>query len=345
MKYLTKHIFLDTNIYEENNFFQSSNIQSLFYYAKIKVINLYMTEISKRELIERMRKRLVDVKENHNKLIKLINKTRILKNLPIYENIDKSILTVDESITELIRKLGRIIESSNITIIPSDGINIDEVFNLYYNHKPPFSKKENKKYEFPDAFIIKTIDFWCKKNKKKIIFLTKDQDYIGYKSRRILFRQNLSDLLEEITKYYASLKSDQLIPHIQKSLDQNKNNLLYLIDSELGKYIKINIDFENIANFERSEIKFHSYKITSIRPDYAEITYFISFNIRYTILPNPIDFGSLIFDENIRPKKISEDIVIPCDLEMYFHQKNDIKLKWINSNQKILIQNEKNYSQ
>ena len=83
----TKNIFLDTNIFEANNFFHSTSIQSLFYYSKIGYVNLYITSISKMELIERIRKGLLSVKEDHDKLVNLVNKTRILRNFSEYENI------------------------------------------------------------------------------------------------------------------------------------------------------------------------------------------------------------------------------------------------------------------
>ena len=42
------------------------------------------------ELVNRMKKRLIEVKESHNALIRTLNKTRILKNLKEYEHLKKS---------------------------------------------------------------------------------------------------------------------------------------------------------------------------------------------------------------------------------------------------------------
>ena len=46
----TDNIFLDSSIFEEQNFTSGTKIHSLFYYAKIGVIKIHVTTISKREL-------------------------------------------------------------------------------------------------------------------------------------------------------------------------------------------------------------------------------------------------------------------------------------------------------
>ena len=63
MKYSTKNIFVDTNIIESNNFFHGTYFQSLLHYSRSGIINLYMTSVSKMELINRMKIRLIESKE------------------------------------------------------------------------------------------------------------------------------------------------------------------------------------------------------------------------------------------------------------------------------------------
>lgn len=332
----TKNIFLDTNIYEENNFFHSTNIQSLFYYSKIGVINLYLSTISEMELVDRMTKRLVDAKEDHNRLVTAINKTRILKNLSTYENIEKSKISVENSIAELTKKLGIIVGSSNIKFISAENVIIEDVFKLYYKKEPPFSLK-GKKFEFPDAFIIKSIDTWCITNKKKMIFVTKDFDFDNYKSTHLIFKKDISDLLSEITAYFDSRQVNHYIPFIVKTLKEKEVELIDLIDIEMDSLIKLDFDYEKISNIKKSEIKFKEYKILSIRPEYAEVTYLVEFDFTFTIFPSQLDIEREIFSDNLNPKKFTKRRIIACDLELNLKDKNDIKLKWINSNQKILI--------
>ena len=331
-----RNVFLDTNIFEENNFFHSNNIQSIFYYSRIGVINLYMTSISKMELIDRMKKGLINAKEEHNKLVGFINKSRILKNLNTYEKLEKSKITVEKSILELSNKLNTIITSSNIKLINADNVNIEEVFRLYYNQEAPFSSA-GKKFEFPDAFIVKSIDSWCKLNKKKIIFVTKDFDFGGYKSTHLIFKNDLSKLLADITTFYDLKQKNQIIPFIDRNLKENESDIIDLIDDEINPLISFDVDFEKVSNIHKEKLIFKNYSISSIRAKYAEVTYNVELAISFMIFPSKIDIESTFFDDSLRPKKITQKKIISCDLEIGLNRKNEIKLKWINTNQKLSI--------
>lgn len=340
----TRNIFLDTNIFEENNFFHSNNIQSLFYYSKIGVISLYMTSISKMELIDRMKKGLINAKEEHNKLVGFINKSRILRNLNTYEKFEKSKITVEGSISELSNKLDTIITNSNIKLINANSVNIEEVFRLYYNQEAPFSSG-GKKYEFPDAFIVKSIDSWCKQNKKKVIVVTKDLNFGGYKSTHLIFKNDLSKLLSDITTSFDLKQKNQIIPFIDRNLKENESDIIDLIDSEIDPLIRLDVDFEKVTNIHREKVKFKDYRISSIRAKYAEVTYNVEIEISFIIFPTKIDIESSFFDDSLRPKKFSQKKTISCDLEIGLNRKNEIKLKWINTNQKLFInmEEQKNY--
>lgn len=337
MKHLTKNIFLDTNIYEENNFFHTTKIHNLFYYSQIRVINLYMTRISYWELIDRMKKGLFAVKEEHNRYVNSINSTRILKNLKKFENVEKLRFNVNESVKELTLKLDTIVSFSNIKFIEPQDVDINSVFYLYYNCLPPFNRNIDKKHEFPDAFIIKTIENWCVKNTTKMIFLTKDNDFKGYKSSRIIFKNDFTRFLEDVTKYYDSLQSTQLIPEIEKRIKTYNEELLILIDGELDNFVTLDIDFEKATNIKRTAPEFVKYKVTSIRPDFADITYYIKVEYSFLVFPTESDIHKSIFSDDLKPKLFSEKLLIPCDLEVHFEKKNDIRLKWINSNETIKL--------
>lgn len=336
MKYLPKNVFLDTNVYEENNFFYTTLIQNLFYYSKIEVIKLHITRISYWELIDRMKKGLVAVKDEHNRYVNSINSSRILKNLQKFESVKKSKFKIDQSIEELTKKLDTIIRSSNIKIIEPQEVDINNIFHLYYTSSPPFNKKSDKKHEFPDAFIIKTIENWCVKNKTKMIFITKDNDFKDYKNPKIIFKKDLTVLLEDISKYYDSLQSTQLIPEIDKRIKTNNEELLTLIDGELDTFVTLDIDFEKTTN-KRTYPKFVEYKITSIRPGFADICYYIEVEYSFVVFQTEHDINKSFFSDSLKPKLISEKILIPCDLEVHFEKKNDIRLKRINSNEAIKL--------
>jgi hypothetical protein len=299
-----------------------------------------MTSISKMELINRIKIRLVETKEDHNRLVKLINKTNkgmILKNIQKYERFEVNQITIKSCISELKVKLDRIIDNSHIKIINADNVIIEDVFQAFYNNEPPFSFG-SKKYEFPDGFIIKSIEAWCKSNRKKMIVVTKDGDYEGYKSTRILFRHSLADLLEKITAYYDVINETQIIPRVKDELLRNRQHLLDRIEEEIDRKVILDTGFEDLSEYTLSKPYYYSEKITGIRGKYAEATYSVEIKYSFTVIPSINDFGKVIVNGDIKLKKIHSSIIIPCDIEIGLNSNNDIKIKWVNSNEKYRIQ-------
>lgn len=333
MKYLPKNVFIDTNIFESNNFFYTTNIHSLFNYSKIGVINLYMTKISYWEIISRIRKNLISINSDHNSYVNSLHKSfRILKNLSKYEKIEKLNLKVEDSIKEMTSRLDKLIEISKIKFIEPEGVDINSVFDLYYKQLPPFS---NKKFEFPDAFIIKILETWCEKNSTKIVFISKDNDFNGYRSKRILFRSDLNVYLDEVSFYYDSLQKTHLIPEIERRILTYNNDLLIRIEEDLNSLIYL--DFEKISNYKRSKPEFVNYKVISINPSYAEIIYNFSVEISFVIQPQDSDYKKGFFPDGLKPYKYEEKLIVPCDIEVHFDSPSNIKFKWINSNEAIIL--------
>lgn len=339
MKHSTKNIFLDTNIIEGNNFFHGSHLQSLLNYSRQGVIKLYMTTISKMELIARMEKRLIETKDEHNKLIKSLNKhsQRILKNLRIYEEIDYSPLKIKDSLQELVNKLYTIIKTAEIQIIRSNNVNVEEVFDMYYKCLPPFSSNEKKRYEFPDAFILKTVENYCKLKKTKMIFLTNDNDFNNYKSKHLLFRNDIKTLLVDITNYFDSIQETQILPFIKEQFERNKYDLNQIINEEIKNLIVFDTDFEKATGLNYTG-QITKYDTTSIRKDYAEISCIFNLKYEFSVFPTTFDVDRVLFEDNLRPKKIKNYIEIPCEIELNLKNENDIQVKRINSSQKIKIE-------
>ena len=59
--------------------------------------------------------------------------------------------------------------------------------------------------------------------------------------------------------------------------------------------------------------------------------------ISFMIIPNKFDIEKSFFEDNMRPRKIVRKKIFSCDLEVALNRKNNVKLKWINTNRKILI--------
>jgi hypothetical protein len=307
----------------------------MFEYSKKGIVNLYMTKISYWELKERIRINLEKAVNEQRGFVDSINKTRILRNLNRYENILRPTLNITGALTEITKKLDNLIECANVQFIDSNIVDAESVFDLYYRSLPPFSTRENKKHEFPDAFIIKTVDKWCEMNSTKMIFVTKDNDFNNYKSSRIIFKNDLILLLDEITEYFDSTLSTQILPEINRRVKHFEDELLSNVEDELDKRVRIDSAFTNLYNFKMSKPVFVDYKVTSLMPDYADVSYFVKVPFSVDVFPTEFDVHQNVFPDNIKPKRITSEVILPCDFEFHFDRESNIKIKWINSNEPI----------
>lgn len=109
-----------------------------------------------------------------------------------------------EELTEKLNKLGMEKKLSccfdsfyeKATAVPY--VDAKEVFNDYFNARPPFSPTGNKKAEFPDAFILKGIKKYCEKNPDStILVISDDSDWVRTleQNTQILVRNSLEEAM------------------------------------------------------------------------------------------------------------------------------------------------------
>src|SRR5699024_2028864 len=149
-------IFLDTSIFVANNFLEGNRIKSIYRLAKNKEIKVILPQLVFDEIINQVKKNIDDAE---NSFKKNRNRTKVLRNIPSlaskFDLFDNA--KAKEKLIELIKDK---FEESNFEIIDYPTINIQEVFQSYFNHNFPFSNGI-KKNEFPDAFALKTIELWA----------------------------------------------------------------------------------------------------------------------------------------------------------------------------------------
>lgn len=325
----TENIFLDSSIFEEQNFTAGTKIHSLFYYAKIGVIKIHITTISKRELFNRIDKRINESKTELKKLSRGFNSQnlRVIKNLGFYKNIDLPKIDKKEHSKEIKERINVLFKSCNINTISSTNLPIAEIVENFYKKSPPFHNS-GKPCEFIDAFILKAIERWSQKNDTKIYVLSKDNDFLDYKSENLILTDNLSDLLENITRYYNQRFKLNRITRTKKRVSQSKKDLEQLSKDLINEKISLTSKFD-ISDFEILSNKLISHKIIAFREDRTEIECLFK-----------TTFSFLIFEDNefreIQPKRVNYDFEIPIYAEIDQYGKIDIK--WILENMNLIYE-------
>lgn len=337
----TNNFFIDTSVFESNNFLHSTSIRALFNYSTRGIINLFITSITLQEIKDRIAERIKLSQDTQKKFINSFDnkELRILKNLKAYESINVTAFqkfSTDKAIDEIISKFNLNIKTSRINIISVDNVNPEEVFKLYFSNKPPFSPGK-KKFEFPDAFVIKSLEGYCSVNKIKMYVLSHDKDFNGYKNNRLVIRNDIKEILEKITEYYDQKTNKKLLPKIIDSLNTQKFELLVPIKQMVLDKIQLQTEVKEINSFEMESINFKSFQIISMRDSYAEIEYLAEVSYKYLVFPSDIDFKEEFFEDRLTPKRKSVIFVVPVDLEIEYTNIKKVRIKWLNNQDPLII--------
>lgn len=317
----TEHVFLDSSIFEEQNFTTGTKIHSLFYYAKEKAIKIHVTTISKKELFNRIEKRIIKSKSELKKLTKgFENKdTRIIKNLGFYKKIYAPTIDVRAHTIELKEKIEKLFSSSFVDTIPTKDIQLDEIVSNYYSQKPPFHNK-GKQNEFIDAIILQTLENWCKKNNTKMYVLSKDEDFLGYKSDYLIIIDNISNLLEKISLYFDQSYNLKRVAQINKIIEQSTKDIEQQSEHLIREKVHLSSTNVDISDFDIKSNKIKSSKILTFRKNVTEVECLLKTELSFYIFEDD-DFLEQM------PKKIIHEFEIPIFIEI---ENNKVKnIKWV----------------
>jgi hypothetical protein len=79
----------------------------------------------------------------------------------------------DTVIAHLHAQFATFLQDAQVESIPLTGPDAENVFELYFGRRAPFGQGK-KKSEFPDAFIVASLDRWCRERNEKMYVITGD---------------------------------------------------------------------------------------------------------------------------------------------------------------------------
>lgn len=291
----TRNIFIDTETFVANNFFQNKNLSRLAEFGEMDTVNLCLTEITIKEIQSNIREELQNAQEEINRFKKNIaNKSRILKNVEEYSKyISLPKLEINVDYDKINEELDKFIETGKITIIPFETADLKDIINRYFNREKPFGLGK-KKYEFPDAIVLSAIEKWCVENSCQIYIVSRDKDLKDYTSKNIIPIPNLRTILNKINTQFDNdrlewinkifLDSDEMIKEkiIEKFSFKIKDEILYGISIE-------NVEVDSITLFEPS--------IVQDNPDIGETIFQFDFDISFSMDVDYSDYSLSSYDK------------------------------------------------
>lgn len=269
-----ENIYIDTSIFEANNFLESKRISEIFKLAEEGQLRIVLPAITYKEVKVRAS---VNIKSAISRQKKFRDETRVLRNVPSIK--DKYNLEKEEDILKEFNGLFEdTLSKSKVLILDYPIVNISDVFEKYFNETFPFSRGE-KKNEFPDAFALLSLEEWCKANHSKCFVFSNDKDLLGYKSNELIivesYEKFLDEKLRQIEKVKEREKRIELVTiqyeNTRQELETEVNNWIYRqLDDDRFYYRYTHLEVHNIE-IQSYTSELSDFQIISVREDIIEI--------------------------------------------------------------------------
>ena len=239
-----KYLFIDTEVFVRkkmnlsNYFF--ANIPALVQEKNISVLSTFIT-------IREIKNHFIELAENFSNEAKKISKNKqafnnsdISVSLDILSNISR--LEIETSLLAGFNEFTKQCKMEVISI--PDGI-INHVFSNYFDLKPPFSMGK-KKSEFPDAFVISTLEQKSEQLHEPIIVISGDPDW-----KEACENNNHFHFYNEIENFYKMLTQEDkqkyaIFMGIYNKYKNNAKKLLEELFLNCGFYL-VNNSFRSIV--------------------------------------------------------------------------------------------------
>lgn len=204
MRHVPTSLYIDTEIFKGQSLRFDTKIFDTFTSTFAKGgIRLLVPVIMERELLRHF-KRTAD--KTSNALIKA-HDAHPIKKLGIVDLPSKDELKM-QCFEEMKRQWSEFKEHFVVEPLPIVG-NLENVIDWYFEVLPPFSEKKSK--EFPDAFIISSLDHYNQEHKANIAVISGDGDFCkACIHRRYIY--HFDDLRKYVDAFKPELSGDKILP-------------------------------------------------------------------------------------------------------------------------------------
>lgn len=284
-------VFVDTSVFiAENYFAQGNRINSLAKLAKEKKIRLVMSEITRQEIYKHIKSSVRHSWKAFNEDSKIFRNNVEIDKWRKSTNEKKEI----ESITSLFEWF---LEDTKTKILDYGYCtNATKIFENYFAQQKPFGEGQ-KKDEFPDAFVLTSLEKYSKEIHQRIIILSTDGDMEGYESKELVFE----DYRKYVSKKVAEgVALDEMVKHLREEkyyLEEKIKEAAtdYLDDFRLYQSLlnltEVSYHTVNKVNVEINE---DDYEIISVNSSYIEFE--IRPEISFQVDVEYVSYDTAVYD-------------------------------------------------
>jgi len=236
-------------------------------------------------------------------------------------------------------------------------VDLKSIIDMYFTSTPPFEKGEKKKYEFPDAIALRSLESWAERNGTKVLAVSDDKGWGEYAktSDRIDvindLPQALSTLLpqKELLGLVSKIKNNAILDYGEiteffindlhetnlYSLDLNcSSSFMFEVDDINAYVLRCTLDKDDDGNIKLIVLNIGDRKVRAVVMASMEVA--LDFNIDFQTI-DPVDkdtisiSNEMIYVETNYYADAIIDIYLPNEGEEPTKDNVDIKLVDIRS--------------
>lgn len=293
-------VFLDTSVFEENNFLEGTKINSFLKLAVDGEITILISKITVNELKKRIENR---TKESETLFAAFKKKAYVLKNDP---DLRKYFIDIDFNLFKA--KINTLIDTTfnqnGVIVLDYQIIGTGNIFEKYFSNKFPFNSTK-KKYEFPDAFVLQALEEWATQHNEKVIIFSNDDDFLNTKNDKFIVIEEYEDYLDKIFNKIEDRKKQNRIGKALRIYKEKERK----IKEEIEIWIENQIEDESFyykifsADVHRINVEKLTTQIVNVRlSDYSEVEIILEIDIKiqYKIDITIDDITSGYYDDEER---------------------------------------------
>jgi hypothetical protein len=155
-----KHIFLDTEVFDANQFdLGSANFSKLVSLVEEGSTNVFITDVTRREVLAHIDEKAREANTRLKQFRAAASILRLSSAAP-FQGLFARIKA--EQLQEVFRaEFESFCTRCKIEVISTGTVEVNDVLDRYFEHRPPFGSGK-KKAEFPDAIAAAALKQWCK---------------------------------------------------------------------------------------------------------------------------------------------------------------------------------------
>ena len=205
---IVETISIETQVFVATGYgFTGKSFQSLKSHFASGRLNLVMTDITVREVHNRIKKSVAEQLVRHREFV---NKAKALFNSSIPE-IKASVTKFDPDVVarDLSDQFDSFLKEAKAEIVATKDLTVGDVFDKYFAGIAPFDDTEAKKHEFPDAFCVKALSEWAQKKGLKMFVVSGDKKFYEACSEctQLIPKKTLSEVLDHVASDEAARAS------------------------------------------------------------------------------------------------------------------------------------------